>query len=291
MVPDGTAQAWIVDLPLSRGTEWNDWLAGEIQRRINRLDRAFLSSAFPHPHPGDFDIERFTRTKPFPLDEWEQRLEQPTVTFVWREDRLWRSHQRAKLGRGIGRFARRLRDESEALKDQSRLVSELAESLRRDWPSIDFAVVGVGQSEGFPKWIGDLRKTELDDVTEREWCSRYAASHLVIGTHGSNMLLPSAHAGGFIELLGQERWGNFLQDILIRQSDVRDTFFRNRFVPASTSATELAMLTTSILQKYPAFQDQMGIESCRHNASNELLLTGKRRTDRTEEGGDRQPAI
>ncbi len=53
---------------------------------------------------------------------------------------------------------------------------------------------------------------------------------LVIGVHGSNMLLPTAHAGSLVELIGPERWGNFTQDVLFREAgDCRETFFRYRF--------------------------------------------------------------
>lgn len=33
LVPDGTA-IWTVDLPLSRGTEWSDWLAEQLHKRV-----------------------------------------------------------------------------------------------------------------------------------------------------------------------------------------------------------------------------------------------------------------
>ncbi|GAG46696.1 unnamed protein product, partial [marine sediment metagenome] len=89
MVPDGVAAIWTVDLPLKRGIEWNDWIASEIKRHIEQFESCWLSVAFSHPYPEDFAIERFTRVQPFPIDEWIVRLEKPTVTFIWREDRNW----------------------------------------------------------------------------------------------------------------------------------------------------------------------------------------------------------
>jgi hypothetical protein len=35
LVPEGVAAIWTVDLPLDQGTQWNDWLAGEVRRRIH----------------------------------------------------------------------------------------------------------------------------------------------------------------------------------------------------------------------------------------------------------------
>ncbi|HEX8115700.1 MAG TPA: hypothetical protein VF521_00385, partial [Pyrinomonadaceae bacterium] len=91
MVPEGVAQVWVVGLPLRRGTEWSEWLAREVRRRVETFDEANLSHALSHPRPDEFDIERFTRVKPFPLGEWDARLGRPTVTFIWRDDRPWRA--------------------------------------------------------------------------------------------------------------------------------------------------------------------------------------------------------
>lgn len=271
MIPDGVAQAWIVDLPLRRGTEWNDWLAREIRRRVAPLSNVSLSVALSHPHPNDYDIERFTRVRPFPLDEWKIRLERPTVTFIWREDRLWRSPAQATAN-PLDKIVRRVNNQPNSLQQQSRQVTEFAEALRKDWPALDFAVAGVGRSEAFPNWINDLRQTVLDDAVERQWCERYAASHLVVGVHGSNMLLPSAHAGGFVELIGAERWGNFLQDVLFRRGDSRELFFRCRFMPDSTTSSTLALLLGSILRSYPDFMNLMGAESCRHSIEHRSFI-------------------
>jgi len=46
--------------------------------------------------------------------------------------------------------------------------------------------------------------------------------------HGSNMLLPSAHAGMTIDLMPDDRWGNFAQDISYQEDDVRMGSYRYR---------------------------------------------------------------
>jgi hypothetical protein len=276
MIPDGVAQAWVVGLPLRRGTEWNDWLAGEIRRRIEALSTGVrLSPAFSHPHPDDFRIERFTRVRPFPLEEWEGRLARPLVTFIWREDRLWR--ERGDAAGLPGKLARRMKRTDGGVAEQLRKVLETAEALRREWPSLDFALAGVGKPGGLPVWVSDLRRTEPDTRTEREWCERYASSHLVLGVHGSNMLLPSAHAGGVIELLGEERWRNFLQDILFRPADCRETFFRHRFLPHRTMPDELARLASLMLGGYPDFRRMMSPEFC---ASEDVTDVSRWRSER-----------
>jgi hypothetical protein len=263
MVPDGAAQTWVVGLPLHRGTEWNDWLAHEIRRRVAAFESASLSIALSHPRPRDYDIERFTRVRPFPLGDWGTRLVKPRVTFACRDDRQWAAASDLTARRPLRRRLSQLsRGQATALPvEQSSLVSELAETLRSEWPSLDFTVTGLAgrtPAGDLPTWVEDLRLSQMDEEAERLWCRRYAASHVVVGVHGSNMLLPSGHAGSVVELIGPERWGNFTQDILFRQSDdCREMFFRYRFMPGTTSPREVAQVITSLLRGREGFRQLM----------------------------------
>jgi len=265
MVPDGVAQVWKVGLPLRRGTEWNEWLAREIRRRVEAFESVSLSHALSHPRPEDFDIERFTRVEPFALSEWEARLNRPSVTFIWRDDRPWSARSEVAPGSRREQLTRLIRRPVNLAGRQHHLVSALAEALRRDLPALDFAVAGLSddrKSAAFPAWITDLRHRVVDDNAERQWRERYAASHIVVGVHGSNMLLPSAHAGGVVELIGTERWGNFTQDILFREvEDCREVLFRYRFLPDSTPPRTLARLVCLLLKGRESFRHLMNVET------------------------------
>jgi len=263
MIPEGVAQVWAVGLPLRRGTEWNEWLAREVRRRVEAFEQVSLSHALSHPRPDEFDIERFTRVKPFPLGEWDARLNRPSVTFIWRDDRPWRDAADAAAPSSRERLGRLLAPKSRPKIGQAELVSKLAGALRRGLPALDFAVAGLsgGGARGeLPEWVGDLRRATLDEVTERAWCERYAASHVVVGVHGSNMLLPSAHAGGVVELIGPERWGNFTQDILFRDTgDCRETLFRYRFADEFTPPHAVSQLIKTILTRLESFRVLMNV--------------------------------
>ena len=63
------------------------------------------------------------------------------------------------------------------------------------------------------------------------------------------MLLPSAHAGAVLELVPVNRCGNLLQDILFAPRDIRETSFRNRFLPIDTSVNIVAKIIASLLLK------------------------------------------
>ena len=279
MVPDGIAAVWTVDLPLNRGTGWNDRLAAEIRERLERYDQAWLSVAYSHPHPRYYDVERFTRVCPFPVGEWCDRLTTPRVTFIWREDRLW--GQGGLLGRLrhlAGRISTRcgIRGISPSRREQTRRVVRLATRLRRAFPKLDFAVAGPGRPGGLPAWIEDARTEAIDESVEKGWCERYAASHMAIGMHGSNMLLPSAHAGATLELMPPERWGNMIQDLLPPELDCREALFRYRIIPDTAGVEEVACIVTSLLMDSWARELNMDAEAVAHDAGRNASLSRRR---------------
>lgn len=256
LVPDGVAEQWVVDLPLSRGAVWSDGLAERIAGEAQRIGELHLAPACSHPHPSSFSISDFSRIAPFQLDRWREIP--PAVTFIWRDDRVWAPPRRpptAWLSKSIGR--------TDPLTEQTRGVAAFMESLRRPLPGLDAAVAGLGEPEGLPAWITDLRTPRASAGIDRQWLQRYAESHLVLGVHGSSMLLPTAHAGAALEIIGADRAGNFMQDIIFNGVDARDLFFRYRFVPPEISPEALAELSAFIISRYPDYAALMGVETSR----------------------------
>jgi hypothetical protein len=212
--------------------------------------------------------------------------QRPTVTFIWREDRLWEA-ARSRVGTKL----RRLRNQAERTmlgaqsqtsaeaRPQERSVAQLALHLRQSFPRLDFAVAGLGQRGRLPEWISDMREAQINESTERAWCERYACSHLVVGVHGSNMILPSAHAGAVLELLPSDRWGNLLQEILPRTTDPRDALLRIRFLPLASSAASVAEAALALLQDVPIAGLNYNRPWCDHKTvtSQPNLLAQKRR--------------
>lgn len=263
LVPEGVAAIWSIDLPLSRGAEWNDWLAKEIGRRVAEFEKCWLSIAISHPHPTSYRIERFTRVVPFALEQWVSR--RPTVTFIWRDDRLW------SLPAGGGRWTRLKRFMRRGfisrLEDQQQRMTKFAKALKAD-SDLDLAVAGVAQPGGLPQWITDLRRPKVDAALERTWCERYAASHCVVGVHGSNMRLGSRRSN--CELIPAKHWGNILQEILFRNEDLRTAVFRHRILPIDTDPLSVAAVVGAVISTYPDFATYMAPES----VSNAVLAAG-----------------
>jgi len=250
LVPDGAAAIWTVDLSLQDGRAWNDWLAGEVRRRINRWPRASISEAISHPDPAEVTIERFSRVEPMAAEAWLDAAERPVVTYIWREDRLWspRWWERRTL-RALHRGFR-WGAAGHGAEMQRQRVLTFARLLRRRFPRLDFAVVGVGETEDWPHWITPLVTRRPQDAWEREACVRYSESHVVVGVHGSGMLLPSAHAGATVELVPDDRWNNLAQDLLLRATDTREALLAYRTLPIATSPRDVANIVASMLQSH-----------------------------------------
>lgn len=275
MVPDGVAAIWTADIPLRAGACWNDWLAGELARLVGRYQECMLSIALPHPHPDDFDIERFTRVPVFPEERWRDALRAPLVTFIWREDRLWLGP-----GNSVRNIAWKLRRKagisSSRLPEQRRRMLELAGIIRKSLPGCRFAVAGLGEPGELPGWMEEHRIARPDTDQEREWCRLYSRSHLVIGVHGSNLLLPSAHAGAVINLMPADRWPNMLQDMLIVRSDPREAMLQYRLLPVAMPLEEIGEIAVALLASRNALMLHMGREYSLHERARPGLFAERR---------------
>lgn len=242
LVPEGVTEVWTVNIPLKRGHCYYPKLNQFIREESNRFEEIYVSKA--HSHPSLFDITNFTRVSKHSFNKESFR-----ITFIWREDRTW-------CNLLLRRALRKLRMDDLALLLQNWRVQRLFERLRLRIPSARYTVAGLGKKTEFPGWIEDLRVDRFDEKTERELCKVYSESRLVIGVHGSNMLLPSGHAGMTIDLMlngKEERWYNFAQDILYQETDPRVAAFRYRYVSFETSIAELARIASSTVLNYLEF--------------------------------------
>jgi hypothetical protein len=255
LVPDGIDEVWIVDMPFSRAQLWHTSLVNQINERIAQFPKSFLCRAFPQAPEGEFDVEKFSRIKPFPLDEWNKRLENPVVTFVWRTDRFWkRVLPRLIENRITIRFfpnlIRQIRNNI-----QFRWIIRFSEELRRKAPTIDFAVAGMDTREfKLPKWVKDYRYPYHDDKIAREMCERYAASHLIIGCNGSSLVLPSFHAGAVVNIVPHDGWAVSAGSYYLRPTSPADVQYRYLLLPAETSIARVVKVVVQILRDRPLVQ-------------------------------------
>lgn len=247
MVPAGVTEIWTVNVPLSKGRSYYPALHRRISEELTRYSEVAVSTA--RNYPRHVAIEDYTGVYPYRLSPDPYR-----ITFIWREDRLWWGHYFA------GRVINKLRANKLLLHAQNRQIVALFSRLRRDIPEAIFTVAGLGTSTRFPNWIDDRRVERFDEDAEREACRTYAASRLVIGVHGSNMLLPSAHAGATLDLMPPERWSNFAQDIIFQtEQHLREPYYsyermvgwRYRYHPLDISPGSLYTIARSMVKDFP----------------------------------------
>jgi hypothetical protein len=244
MVPDGVAELWIVDTPLSEGHAYSPALAAELKRRITQFDECGVDGS---SITGSVDITKLTRIEPF---DWlaEASLGRPVVTFVIREDRCWL-------------YRARRTPQEEIPRRQAEIMNLLAQGLTHYVPGIDIAVVGFGQAGQFAPGIHDMRVARGQAPDEIAWTRRYARSHVVLGVHGSNMLLPAAHAAASIEIMPLEKFVNIANAYqFINKEQPVDAVRHHHFLPMSVTLTEVATLINATLHfvRAAAFARQMG---------------------------------
>jgi len=239
MIPDGVAEVWCVEMPLSLASNYFPDLHRAIERELTRFLEVRVSRAYSHP--SQFRLADFTRIARHDFSKTEYRL-----TFIWRADRLW---LRRTL---VTRVFKRLGLERTLLAFQRRRIRKLFKQVGQDFPEAKLTVAGIGRQGRFPQWIDDLRVDRINSgETERSLCRIYSESRVVVGVHGSNMLLPSGHAGMCVDLMPEERWPNIAQDILYApedfHGDVRMSAYRHRFVSLDTSPREVGTIIAGML--------------------------------------------
>lgn len=248
MVPEGVGEIWSVGLSLGKMQKFYPDLHRTINKECSRFSEISLSPAYSHPRA--FDISTYTKVSRHDFSSDSFR-----ITFIWRNDRLW--YQESfffKVMRKLG-FMRPF------VWYQKKKIIKLFAKLKSELPIAHYTVAGIGKDGIFPPWIDDQRlNPHLSDIQEQDLCKVYAESRVVIGVHGSNMLLPSAHAGMVIDLMPDDRWGNIIQDILYQEEDNRFASYLYRYLPLDVDIDTLVKVISLQIGDYYGFINRMMVE-------------------------------
>lgn len=264
LLPDGIAEAWILDIKLSEAQNWFIEFDKFEKQELNRFEKVYLSLAFSHPDPTKIDISRFTKVSRFDMRKFLDK--EINITFISREDRLW-------FGNRIEKFFYRVFGKLGLLKYlnslfvslQNRRFVKTAQKIRKELPQPRFNIVGMGRKyNNFPDFINNFVENRIDKKIEENWCRVCAKSHIVIGIHGSNMLIPTALSAGFIEIVPDDRLGNIVQDIFSPYQE-RDLLFLGRFCTEFATPDEISKHAISIIKHYGGFYLNMGEEYLKHS--------------------------
>jgi hypothetical protein len=249
LVPEGVAQVWVVDISFGKAVNWFDQLSDQFKDLLKNVDSVFLCRSFVQADSTDFDIRDYAKIHPFPLENWDERLVRPTITFIWRTDRFWKRvlpkwvdnrYSRKIAGGALNKWRGR---------SQFNWILRFGEKLKREIPDIDFAIAGMDErTPRLPGWIKDFRYPTHEDATARMQLERYAESHLVVGCNGSSLLLPGCLSGGIINIVPGSMWAVSAGTFPFRVTDTGDTQFRYVMLPDEISMDRLLSIIVSVLR-------------------------------------------
>ena len=238
---EDVAEIWTVNLEFKSFNNYYPDLSTKINSELDRFKKVELSKGHVIPTNENININKFTGIKPY---DFLNEPAHPRITFIWREDpdRLWiRNIYLSKGFKKIG-FGLLL------IPFQYLRIIFIFKLLKNKLGmKYNYSVAGLGKFGRFPSFIKDGRAKYFTEETEKMLCKVYAESALVIGVHGSGMLLPSAHAGMAISLMPSKRWANYAEDILFIENDVRLASFQRRIVPLNMCIFDLIDIISDMI--------------------------------------------
>jgi hypothetical protein len=197
-VPNGVDELWIVSAGMRDMSNYIVNLQHFVKEQLKLVKRCDLSVAKVYHDLARINSEPFLKTKSFDVSKFDDLPY--TITFVLREDRYWHVNRlddvinRTLIKLGIQKFFR-----GYFIGRQNRLVQKTIRNLK----NVQVNVVGIGVKNITPE-------------LERQWCDTYSKSHVVVGVHGSHMLIPTSLAAGFIDILPDYKIPHLGEDIVLR---------------------------------------------------------------------------
>ncbi len=213
LIPKGVAEVWTVQAPLKAMSQLIGPLDTCIKEWLADFKKVYISELpYTYHHTHLMDFEPFFKLKKLPLSRLSTHPLR--VTFLLREDRFWLNNTAmntaylASRKFGMSKYLVNM-----FLKRQVSLVQRTAKLIKKQQPAT-FQVIGIGKSIILGEELIDLRQVSMDESKERDWLEAYQHSHLVIGIHGSHMMIPTAMAASFINLVPEFKTNQIGQDVL-----------------------------------------------------------------------------
>jgi len=250
-VPLGVAEIWTVGMSLRDCDNWIDGLDEFIKHQFLRFDAVFLSNAYTHLDQTRYiDLQAFVKWPKFELSQFTTKP--VCITFVVREDRFWHNSVimdflfKVMVKGKLQHFLKNLFNER-----QIKLIEETVVHLQKQLPQVKVVITGLGKSGTFGNSALDLRVNVIQDETEKQWNQVYSESQLVIGIHGSNMLIPSFLAAGFINLVPRYKIPHMAEDTCLPHSNSRYLHFLGRHLDEFSSPRLVSLHVISIIKNFP----------------------------------------
>jgi len=248
LISDKEVEIWFVTLSLEdigKGVQGLDFW---VKQQFKRFRSVVLSTVPVHINQEQLDFSEILQVKPFELEEFERLPVQ--LTFIWRSDRFWLNSKGLDLLHKTSiKFGFQNWVEFVMNYRQGRLLGRLFDKIRKAIPEAVFYVTGMGKKGKLPYGCQDERVEEMEESVERKWNEIYRRSHLVVGVHGSHMLIPTALAAGFVEILPRYKLPHITEDIG-RHQPYRLSHFLGRFVDEFSTPNLVAEHVVSMLKGF-----------------------------------------
>jgi hypothetical protein len=247
LLPDTFSEVWLFDASFKMLENYLTNLDQEIkQNLLPRFKNVSLSKAYTHLSLDKINLKDFVKTDRFDLSKFNDLPHQ--ITFVLREDRFWHRYRFEYFLFKV--FVKLNLSKQIFIWRQNYLVDKVASLIKKNFPQAKLVATGLCRSGSLSSLIEDQRKNKLTESDEKNWCGIYSSSHVVVGIHGSNMLIPTALAAGFVEILPREKIKHISEDILLNRSS-RYSIFLGRHVDHFSSPKLIARHISGILADFP----------------------------------------
>jgi hypothetical protein len=214
LVPDGVAELWIVPASMRKMKNYITTLQSFVKTAFNNASQVYLSTAKVFHRLEEINSELFLRTKRFDLSLFDSVPY--TITFVLREDRYWHSNKLDNvINLALIKFKIKKNFNSYFVWRQDRLVKKAVRLIINAYPHLKVNITGIGKPGQSDTGVTDLRTDKITSEIERQWCVVYSKSHVVVGVHGSNMLIPTSLAAGFIDILPRHKIPHMGEDTVL----------------------------------------------------------------------------
>ncbi|MDO6439155.1 hypothetical protein Q4534_17165 [Cyclobacterium sp. 1_MG-2023] len=258
LISDKEVEIWSVDLPLENIGEGVQGLDSWVKQQFKRFHSVALSVVPVHIDQEQLDFKEILGVKPFELEEFDRLPLQ--LTFIWRSDRFWLNSKGLDLlHKASIKYNFQNWVEDILQHRQGSLLRRLVNRVRKSFPNVAFYVTGIGRNGKFPHGCHDERVEKMQESIERKWNEVYRRSHLVLGVHGSHMLIPTALSAGFIEILPRHKIDHLTEDIA-QSHNSRLSHFLGRYMDEYATPELISKHVVSMVKKFDFIKSNMDSE-------------------------------
>lgn len=244
------AEAWCVHVSAANTNENLTELNEFVNRQMDRFEEIAISKANFSNVFGKIDIYKLIPCTPFRLENYSRSPFR--VTFVLREDRYWlKSKLLNWLFFGSNKYKARKYTNPLLTRRQNHLYGKVAKRIRKHLPEAEFYAVGLGNEGSLSGIIHDWRLCRPSEEDEHSWLRLYASSHLVIGIHGSGMILPSSLAAAFINIVPRYKIDHIAEETALVHVPQKLQQYLGRYVDEHASPELLAAHAVSMWRGTP----------------------------------------